>query len=358
MPVYAASVVAFLITAALLLALRPLAVSIGLMDQPGGRKTHSGVIPVIGGIAMFGGLMIAAFMGGDLGHHGHVVLMAAVFMVFIGAIDDRFDLAPPFRLFAHAAAAIALAYGTTFTVPDLGNLLGFGDIRLGWAALLFTVISTMALINAFNMLDGLDGLAGGCGLAAFAGFAALAVLHEAPTSAILSLSLVGACVGFLVFNVPARFNRGMRTFMGDAGSTLLGFMLACIALILVQPTRADVAPVFILWMLPIPIFELFTTTGRRLFRGISPMRADDGHFHHHFVKAGFSVRLVFGMYLAVSALSVWAGVAALEAGVSEPVMFGLFLLFYALWLGFVRLAPAIGARLPLRLRRQVENLPI
>lgn len=358
MPPYAASVVAFLITATLLLVLRPLAKSIGLVDHPGGRKTHNGVIPVIGGISMLGGVLIAALMGGELGHQGNVVLLAAVFMVLIGALDDRFDLAPQFRLFAHAAAAIALAYGSGFVVHDLGDLLGFGDIGLGWLALPFTVIACMALINAFNMLDGLDGLAGGCGLIAFAGFAAIALMHDAPTSAVLAISMVGACVAFLMFNLPTKLNRRLRTFMGDAGSTLLGFMLACVALILIQPARADIPPVFILWTMPIPIFELFTTTGRRLLRGISPMRADHGHFHYKFVNAGFSVRLIFMVYVIVSAGSAWFGVMALEERVLEPIMFALFVAFYVVWLAFAHMAPAIGARLPMRLRRHVENLPI
>jgi UDP-GlcNAc:undecaprenyl-phosphate GlcNAc-1-phosphate transferase len=286
------------------------------------------------------------------------VLLTAIFMVLIGVLDDRFNLAPLYRLFGQAAAAIAVTYGTGFLMPDLGDLLGFGDISLGWLALPFTVVACMALVNAFNMLDGLDGLAGGCGLVAFLGLSVMAVLHDAPISAALAASLLGACAGFLIFNVPARFNRGLRTFMGDAGSTLLGFMLACIGLILVQPTRADIPPVFILWIMPIPIFELFTTTARRLLRGYSPVRGDSNHFHHHLVRAGFSVRLVFVIYAGISLLSAWGSIAALHAEVSESVMFGLFLLFYALWLGFVRLAPTIGARLPVRLRRQVENLPI
>ena len=357
MPPYAASVIAFLITAALLLVLRPLAKSIGLVDHPGGRKTHSGVIPVIGGISMLGGVLIAALMGSELGHQGNVVLLAAVFMVFVGAMDDRFDLAPQFRLFAHAAAAIALAYGSGFIVQDLGDLFGLGEISLGWLALPFTVVACMALINAFNMLDGLDGLAGGCAMIAFAGFSAIALMHGAHTSAILAFSMLGACVGFLMFNLPTKFNRRLRTFMGDAGSTLLGFLLACIALILIQPAPADIPPVFILWTMPIPIFELFTTTGRRLLRGMSPMRADHGHFHYKFVNAGFSVRLTFMLYVTVSAGSAWFGVMALEAGVPEPVMFALFVAFFVIWLAFVRLAPAVGSVLPLRLRRHLENLP-
>jgi len=145
--------------------------------------------------------------------------------------------------------------------------------------------------------------------------------------------------------------------MGDAGSTLLGFMLACVALILIQPARADIPPVFILWTMPIPIFELFTSTGRRLFRGTSPMRADHGHFHYKFMNAGFSVRLTFMLYVIVSAGSAWFGVMALETEVPEPLMLVLFVAFFVAWLAFARLAPAIGSVLPLRLRRNLENLP-
>jgi UDP-GlcNAc:undecaprenyl-phosphate GlcNAc-1-phosphate transferase len=353
---YSASVVAFLITVALLLVLRPLAKSIGLVDHPGGRKTHSGEIPVIGGIAMLGGLIVAAGVSGGLGHDGIVVVLAATFMVFIGALDDRFDIAPQFRLFAQAAAAIALTYGTGFVVPDLGDLLGIGLVTTGWLALPFTVVACMALINAFNMLDGLDGLAGGCALVALGGFSVIAIAAQAPTSPIIACSLLGGCFGFLMFNQPARYNRGLRIFMGDAGSTLLGFVLACVALALIQPGRGDVPPVFILWMLPIPIFELFTSTSRRLIRGISPMRADQGHFHHQLLHAGYSVRLIFAIYLGVSVSAATYGIAAHWAGLPEPVMFGVFLLLFVAWLGFMRLAPWIGVYLPTQLRREKERL--
>lgn len=352
-----ASVISFLITVVLLLALRPLANAVGLVDRPGGRKTHSGIIPVVGGIAMLGGVFAAVVLGGQVAHHGVVVLLTAAFMAFIGALDDRFDLAPRFRLFAHAAAAMALAYGTGFVVPDLGNLFGLGPIPLGWLALPFTVAACIALVNAFNMLDGLDGLAGGCALIAFGGIAAVAIGAGATTSATTALSLVGGCLGFLMFNLPSRLNRGFRTFMGDAGSTLLGFVLAGVALVLVQPTRADIAPVFILWMMPIPIFELFTSTVRRAVKGMSPMQADDGHFHHSLLKAEFSVRLIFVIYLGASAVSAFMGLRALRAGVPEPLMFGAFLIFFALWLVFIRSAPAISAALPHRWRRELDNLP-
>src|SRR5690606_8557845 len=132
----------------MLLALRPLAEVVGLIDRPGGRKTHHGDVPVVGGIAMFSGLLVAAPGMVGLGHDGVAVIVVALFMVFLGALDDRFDLPPGVRLFAHLSAAVALVYGTGLVAGSLGNLLGGGALNLGWLALPFTVVSVVALINA------------------------------------------------------------------------------------------------------------------------------------------------------------------------------------------------------------------
>src|SRR5690606_27454343 len=147
----------------------PFAVVVGLIDKPGGRKTHHGEVPVVGGIAMFSGLLVAAAAAPVLGNTGLALLVVSSFMVVIGALDDRFDLPPRVRLFAHLSAAVALVYATGYTVGDLGDLLGLGGLKLGWLATPFTVVSVVALINAFNMLDGLDGLAGSAGAVALGG---------------------------------------------------------------------------------------------------------------------------------------------------------------------------------------------
>ena len=169
MNVVPASVASFLVACTMLLVLRPLAEVVGLVDKPGGRKTHHGEVPVIGGIAMFAGLWVAAINGSGLNEGGISILLVAAFMVVLGALDDRFDLPPRVRLFAHLSASVALVYSTGFVVPYLGSLLGGAELSLGFAALPFTVVAIIALINAFNMLDGLDGLAGTVGLVALAG---------------------------------------------------------------------------------------------------------------------------------------------------------------------------------------------
>ena len=270
-------------------------------------------------------------------------------MVVVGLLDDVFDLPPNVRLLAHIAAAATLVLATGYTVTGLGDLVGLGDIRLGPLAWPFTVVAAIALINAFNMLDGMDGLAGGVGLVALAGLAiAFAQAGHLPAAAI-SAAVLGTVAAFLVFNVPAGFNRGVLAFMGDSGSTLLGFLVAGLGLAGVQPDRQAFAPVLLLWLVPIPICELFVSTFRRLFRGRSPLKADRGHFHHALLAAGFSVRAIFLTYLIVSVLCTAAGLIGAARGAGEAVLFVGFVGAATAWLMFLRNARRIVAILPRRL---------
>lgn len=333
--------------ATLLFVLRPVAAAVGLLDRPGGHKKHFGDIPVIGGIAIFAGAGLAALGGEGLGHHGTMLIVTSAMLVMMGAVDDRFDLPASVRLMGHLTAAVLLVYGSGFRVDSLGDLFGSGPVALGAAAWPFTVVACIALINAFNMLDGMDGLAGGVAVVAFAGVALLATSHTgSPVALLVSCCMIGALSAFLLFNLPASFNRRVRTFMGDAGSTLLGFVLAALALGLVQPTRAAISPICVLWLVPIPIFELFASTTRRALQGKSPLAADNGHFHHRLMAAGFSVRAIFFTYFTFTVLSVAAGVVACRVGQPESVLFVGFCALFAAWMAFVALAPRIAGHLP------------
>ena len=314
--------IGFLVTLTMMMVMRPIASHLGLVDIPGGRKVHVGAIPVIGGIAIYFGLLAAVLAVGVTGPGVAAVLVAAALMVMVGALDDRFDLAPYSRILAHVAAAVTLVLASGYTVESLGNLLGFGDIGLGPFDFMFTVVAAIALINGFNMLDGLDGLAGGVAVAALAGLSFYFLQRRAALAAVVSLGLVGSIAAFLIFNLPARFNRPVLAFMGDAGSTLLGFALAGLALMAIQPRGEGLPPAVVLWLLPVPILELFTSTIRRAVTGLSPMQADRGHFHHRLLEAGFSVRAIFVLYLAVSSISAVAGLWAWRAGVSDASLFG------------------------------------
>lgn len=356
MHVIPTSIVSFLISCTMLLALRPFAQVVGLIDKPGGRKTHHGEVPVVGGIGMFFGLSVAAAAAPiDAGGVLYLLIVSA-FMVLVGALDDRFDLPPRVRLFAHLSAAVVLLYGTGYKVSALGNLFGFGDIPLGVLAYPFTVAAVVALINGFNMLDGLDGLAGGVGLVALAAIMIVASLAGISGSLTIAGSMLGAVAAFLIFNVPAQFNRQVRTFMGDAGSTLLGFLLAGLFLILVQPGAANVPAVVIVWFVAIPIFELFSSTARRIVKGVSPTQADTGHYHHVLVASGLSVRAVCLLYFLTSVACCAFGVWAYRVKVGEPLLFGLFCLVFVCWVLLVRNAAGIARILPGWFRRNGASL--
>lgn len=351
LPLILVTKLAFFVSILAMILLRPSAVALGLVDRPGGHKTHHGEVPVVGGLAMFTGIVIAAAFGADLGEHGHAMLAIAALMVLVGALDDRFRLPATGRLVVHLFAATFLFLWTGFAVPDLGNLLGFGTVQLWFLGPLFTIVACVALINAFNMLDGLDGLAGGCALMGCAALAVIAFQEGAQTSAIVSSCMVGGILGFLLFNVPVIANHPFRTFMGDAGSTLLGFVIAALALTLIQTDRADVSPIVVPWVFSIPVFELFASTFRRLRRGSSPFDADNGHFHHVLLRAGLSVRFIFVLYFVSSAVLAIFGVWANRHGVPEYVMFAGLVASFLAWLLFVYNAHRVVAFLPDVFRR-------
>jgi UDP-GlcNAc:undecaprenyl-phosphate GlcNAc-1-phosphate transferase len=346
MQVVPASIASFLVSATMLLALRPFAEVSGLIDRPGGHKTHHGAVPVVGGIAMFTGLLLAAAGGAGFASGGAQVLAVAAFMVVLGALDDRFNLPPRVRLFAHMSAAVAIIYSTGYRVENLGDLIGIGTVSMGLLALPFTIVAIVALINAFNMLDGLDGLAGSAGLVALGGMMVLASWGNTPDTLLLSGSMFGSVAAFLLFNLPIHLNRPVRTFMGDAGSTLLGFLLAAISLKQTQASVMHLSPMVVVWLMPIPIFELFTSTVRRIVRGVSPAQADTNHFHHSLIKAGMSVRTVCALYFLVSLGCCVFGVCAYRVDIPEPLLFAGFCAAFGAWLLMIANAPRIVAWLP------------
>jgi UDP-GlcNAc:undecaprenyl-phosphate GlcNAc-1-phosphate transferase len=181
-----------------------------------------------------------------------------------------------------AIAAIPVAAGIRInhlTVPLLQ------PITLGAAAYVVTVVWIVALMNVLNFVDGMDGLAAGLGAIASATFAVLALSLDRGLPAVVAAALAGACLGFLRHNFhPARI------FMGDAGSMMIGFVLATVSVQGVLKTTAAVALAFPLLVLFVPIFDTSFVVVKRLKYGQRPWRADRNHLHHRFSAIGFSQR--------------------------------------------------------------------
>ncbi len=302
--------------------------AVELVDKPGGRKTHRGEIPVVGGLAMFVGCIFGVGLLPASQFVSASLLSAAALVVIVGLLDDRFEVSPLARLAAHLIAALVVIGTsgdlaiTTLGRPFTDELVQFSSI----GGVLFTCVAIVGAINAFNMLDGMDGLAGTMAFNALLALTCLAALIDDQIVGSVSIVLCGAVAAFLIFNIPAKYNRRFRCFMGDAGSTLLGFMLACLCISASQGEGRGIAPTTTLWIVAIPLYELLWTTMRRILRGASPFQPDRAHFHHKLLDAGFGVRGAFFVLICIGMLLSMVAIAIHYFEVPDNLSFAMWLL--------------------------------
>jgi UDP-GlcNAc:undecaprenyl-phosphate GlcNAc-1-phosphate transferase len=304
-------------------ALRPLAIAVNLIDRPGGRKSHVGEVPVVGGLGMLLGMVLGMGLVPLSDLMAGTLLAAGAMLVTVGLIDDRFGLSPWIRLGVQLVAAVLLVVGAGAVVATLGAPFGEEIVLEGTLSYAFTVFIIVAAINAFNMLDGMDGLAGALAMVALASLAILA--RDGGIVAALSASLVimGAVGAFLVSNLPIRLNRDVRCFMGDSGSTLLGFSVAWLCIVVSQGPAPAAKPITMLWIVALPLYELSWTVIRRTIRGISPFKPDNGHLHHLVLQSGFGVRGAFVLFVVLAVLLASFGLAIDWLGISDSWSFTL-----------------------------------
>jgi UDP-GlcNAc:undecaprenyl-phosphate GlcNAc-1-phosphate transferase len=307
-------------------ALRPLAIAVNLIDRPGGRKLHVGEVPVVGGLGMLLGMVLGMGLLPLPDSTAGALLAAGAILVTVGLIDDRFGLSPWTRLPVQVVAGIVLIFGTRAVVSTLGAPFG-EEIQLeGAYGFVFTVLIIVAAINAFNMLDGMDGLAGALAMVALASLAILAQDGGLVAAVSASVVIMGAVGAFLVSNLPISLNRDVRCFMGDSGSTLLGFSVAWLCIVVSQAPAPAANPVTMLWVVALPLYEFSWTVIRRTIRGISPFKPDNGHLHHLVLQAGFGVRGAFVLFVVLAVLLASFGIAVDRFGMSDSWSFALFVL--------------------------------
>ena len=302
-----------------LAALRPAATALDLVDKPGGRKLHEGDIPVVGGIAMFIGMYAGLLLVRNPEYQLLPLCAASALILFVGVLDDRFHLPASVRISAQVAAVLIMVYGARLPLTGIGDPFGTGDIDMGRFTLVFTMLVTLSMINAYNLIDGADGLAGSLALIALLSVAAVAGVDHVGSA--MAMTVSGAIVGFLIFNFPTPWNRKARTFMGDAGSTLLGFTIVWVTLGVSQGSERVVSPVVCLWFASIPIYDLLTCFVQRMMSGRSPFEPGRDHFHHKLERAGIGVRETLGILTGLQAIYAMIGIAAHSAGIPDVFMF-------------------------------------
>jgi UDP-GlcNAc:undecaprenyl-phosphate GlcNAc-1-phosphate transferase len=322
-----------LVTVLFMFALRPVARGMGLIDRPGGRKMHVGEVPVIGGLAMAGGLLVGSLYASHSIHDFSFFLAASLLLVVIGALDDRYDLPASVRFLAQISAALLMVGGAKVYAQDLG----LGPFQLdAWFSVPFTILLVLTAINAFNMFDGSDGVAGIQGIIALLFLGAACIIKDQTDYLPLMVALLGCILGFLIFNWPSKRTRSVRAFMGDAGSTMLGFSLAWISIELSQPPPNAVispviSPVVVLWIFALPIYDLFSSMLRRIQQGRSPFHGDSEHLHHVLRRFGFSSRKVAQIVLIAASMFATAGMVGYLNEVSNGILCATWLLIGAVY---------------------------
>ena len=249
-------IIAFTMTLVFMVMFRKFARRIELIDEPGGRKFHDGAVPLVGGAAMYGGLLFGLLLlPGDVMATAYL-LLAAGLLVAVGVVDDKHALPWPLRIGVQTLAVLIMVYGGGLILYDIGDPFGFGTIHLGVAALFITLLVCLTVINAFNLVDGTDGLAGSLALITIT---AVLIVGGIQASAMqIEMVACAALLGFLLFNFPMAANRRVLSFMGDSGSTLLGFLILWTTISISQGADRVVSPVICLWFASIPIYDLLT----------------------------------------------------------------------------------------------------
>lgn len=302
-----------------------LATRMGAVDHPNDRKVHKKVMPRLGGLSVFIGF-VAAFLlvifqyKGEYGYHEVFgILLGSTLIVFLGVLDDRWNLSARWK-FAGQMLAALIVIGFGLQVEFI-NLPFDGRIPFGWLSIPVTLIWIVGVTNAVNLIDGLDGLASGVSAIATGTIMVIALLLGNDVVAVFAAALLGSTLGFLFFNFhPAKI------FMGDTGSLFLGFNLAALSILGFKSTTviAFLIPVLILG---VPLSDTFFAIVRRVVNKKPIAEADRNHLHHCLINMGFSHRKTV---LMIYGISLFFGGGAILFLNSMPTLWGTLLVIGAL----------------------------
>jgi len=286
---------------------------VGAIDVPrDGRRVHDHPIPRMGGLAIFLGFVVSMLLFVEMSTQITGILLGTVIIAVMGALDDIVSLNAWVKLAGQiVAAAVAIRCGVVFEV--LTNLLAPGSpIEIGWLSVPLTVLWIVGCTNAVNLIDGLDGLAVGVSAISALTMLLVALFVSQPSVCVILAALVGACVGFMPYNLnPAKI------FMGDVGSQFLGFVLSTASIVGLFKFHAIITFLVPLLALAVPLADTVFAFFRRILHGQSPFHPDRGHFHHRLLAMGMNQKQVVAVLYGVSA--VLGLIAVLLAGNSAIV---------------------------------------
>ena len=292
---------------------------VGAIDVPkDARRMHKKPIPRLGGLAIYGGFLCSILIFGQLDETMLCVLLGAAIIVALGIFDDVLALGAKLKFVVQiVAASIPVCIGD-LQIGLFTNLNPLSDtpfVHLGILAVPVTIIWIVGITNAVNLIDGLDGLAVGVSSIAAITMLAVALLTGNMPIAITMAALAGACIGFMPYNLnPAKI------FMGDTGSTFLGYMLATVSIMGLFKFYAVISFAVPFLILGLPIFDTANAIIRRVAAGRSPMSPDRGHVHHKLIDMGFNQKQAVAILYAISATLGLTAVVLTSSGEVKAIV--------------------------------------
>jgi UDP-GlcNAc:undecaprenyl-phosphate GlcNAc-1-phosphate transferase len=315
---------------------KPVAIEVGLVDKPNERKRHAGHIPLIGGISIFMAVLAASLLWLPNTLELRMYLIASAMMVFIGALDDKFDLRVRIRIVGQIIIASLMIYGIGGYISNLGDLFSFGQIELGPVGIIFTYVAIIVVINAYNMVDGIDGLIGSLSLNTFTSIGVLFLMSGNQGYVTYPLILAAATLPYLVFNLGFFKKYTNKIFMGDAGSMFIGLSVIWLLTMGTQGENASFRPVTALWICAIPLMDMLAIVFRRVRKGKSPFKPDRDHLHHILQRAGLSSRQSLVLITISAVIMSSIGVLGEYFQVPESIQLALFILIFILYNKYAR----------------------
>ena len=315
-----AFIVSFAFTFATTPLVRRFAFKIGAIDiTKDNRRMHKKPTPRIGGLAIIFGFTVATLCFAQPSRQLYGTLAGAAIIAVMGVIDDCKNLPAKLKFVIQIIAALVVVFAGDIKIDVFTNPNFLSDnpywVLPEWLSVTLTVIWIVFITNAVNFIDGLDGLAAGVSAIMSISLVFISIRVGEYSIAILGIALMGSCFGFLPFN----FNPA-KIFMGDTGSTFLGFMLATLSIQGVFKSYAVISFAVPLLILGLPLFDALFAMIRRILRGQSPMTADRGHLHHRLVDMGFSQKQTVFILYAISGVLGITAVLLAESGVLRALL--------------------------------------
>ena len=309
------------------------AYKIGAIDVPkDNRRMHKKPVPRLGGLAIFLGFIVSMLLFVKVDHQLQGILLGASIIVVLGVVDDMSPLRAYFKFCVQIfAALVAVFHGVviqTLSNPNVFAESPYWD--LGWLSIPITVLWIVGITNAVNLIDGLDGLAVGVSAISTASLIVVALMVKEVNIAVIlcallvsesdvalvMAALVGACLGFMPYNKnPAKM------FMGDTGSTFLGYILATISIQGLFKYYAIVSFAVPFLILGLPMFDTLFAIIRRLAHGQNPMAPDRGHIHHRLIDMGLNQKQAVAALYVISSILGLSAVMLTSSGAIKAMLF-------------------------------------